>query len=283
MHVYDTCVRKRHATATLPRYRRRPTGGITMNVVRSLSLSLLLVATAAGAAGGADQKPASDTETRIRAVLQLRFPEVKIEAVNPAPVAGLYEVLTPGEVVYVDASAEYMFTGKLLSTSTRRDLSTESWNEHNRIDFAQLPFDAAIKTVRGKGSRKLAVFTDPDCPYCRKLEKELAALDDVTIYSFLFPLESLHKGATAKARNIWCAADRAATWNGWMLEARLPPTAQCAMDPVAGNLDLGARLNVNVTPTLFFTDGNRTTGSQSAADLERMLSKSATPKAAMSR
>lgn len=254
-----------------------------MNVVRPLCLSLLLIATAATAAGKADKPGAANAEVRIRAVLQLRFPDVKIEAIRPAPVAGLYEVFTPGDVVYVDATGEYMFTGKLLNTGTKRDLSAASWNEHNRIDFSQLPLDAAIKTVRGNGSRTLAVFTDPDCPYCKQLEKELATLDDITIYSFLFPLESLHKGATAKSRNIWCSADRAATWNGWMLEARVPPSAQCATDPVAGNVDLGQRLKINVTPTLLFTDGNRATGSQLAADLERLLGKTGAPKAAMAR
>lgn len=238
-----------------------------MNVVRLIAPMLLVCAAAATTAS----TPAADPMLRIRATLQLRFPEVKIESIRPAPVAGLYEVFTAREIVYVDASGEYMLTGKLLTVSTRRDLTAQSWNEHNRIDFAQLPLDAAIKTVRGKGSRKLAVFTDPHCPYCKNLEKELAALDDVTIYAFLFPLEELHKGATERARYIWCSADRAETFRAWMLEARQPAATECANDPVNRNVELGTRLKVNVTPTVFFADGSRTTGSRPAAELERLL------------
>ncbi len=238
-----------------------------MNVVR-----LAAIATALACSAGA---PAGDDTTRLREVLEKRFPDVTVDRVSPAPVAGLYEVYTPGEVVYVDASGEYMFVGKLLATSTRRDLSAASWNEHNRIEFAKLPLDAAIKTVRGAGTRTLAVFTDPDCPYCRNLEKELAQLDDVTIYSFLYPLEQLHKGATTRARRIWCAADRTASWRAWMLESVQPAAAECPVDPVQGNLELGTRLRVQVTPTLFFVDGSRASGAMPHAELEKWLNRQA--------
>lgn len=244
-----------------------------MNVVRSLLLCALATATAATAATTATtaSTPAADAIVRIRAVLGLRFPEVKIEAIRPAPLAGLYEVFTADQVVYVDASGEFMLAGKLLSISTRRDLTAQSWSEHNRIDFAELPLDAAIKTVRGKGSRKIAVFTDPHCPYCKNLEKELAKLDDVTIYAFLYPLEQIHQGASERARNIWCAADPAASFRAWMIEARQPAAAECANDPVKRNLELGTRLKVGVTPTVFFADGSRTTGARPAAEIERLL------------
>ena len=241
-----------------------------MNVVRLLLLSALVTATVASAATNTG-KPPADPTLRIRAALQLHYPDVKIEAIKPAPISGLYEVFTAGEIVYVDVSGEYMLAGKLLSVSTKRDLTAQSWSEHHRIDFAQLPLDSAIKTVRGKGSRKLAVFTDPHCPFCKNLEKELAALDDVTIYEFLYPLESLHKGATERARNIWCSADRNATWSAWMLEAKQPATAECADDPVKNNLELGTRLKINSTPTLFFADGSRLTGAQPAAELDKLL------------
>src|SRR5262245_17075993 len=134
-----------------------------MTVVRLLALSLL----AAVSAASASSPPATDAEARIRAVLQLRFPDVKVEAIRPAPIKGLYEVFTAEQIVYVDATGEYMLAGKLLTISTRRDLTAENWNEHNRIDFAQLPLEAAIKTVRGKGTRRIAVFSDPHCPYCK--------------------------------------------------------------------------------------------------------------------
>lgn len=250
-----------------------------MTVVRLFLMYVLVAATAATAATPASP-PQADAAVRIRAVLQLRFPDVKIEAIKPAPVAGLYEVFTAEEIVYVDASGEYMLTGKMLSVSTKRDLTAQSWSEHNRIDFAALPLDAAIKTVRGKGTRKLAVFSDPHCPYCKNLEKELATLDDVTVYAFLYPLEKLHKGATESAHNIWCSADRAAAWSAWMIEAKQPAAAECANDPVSRNLELGTRFKINSTPTVFFADGSRITGARPAAELEKLLGGRSAPNTA---
>src|SRR5262245_53982094 len=234
-------------------------------------MKLVSLMAAAALAAGANAAVAADAAGKLRDTLKQRFPDVTVDLIRPAPVPGLFEVYTPGQVVYVDSSGEYMFAGKLLSTSTKRDLSAESWNEHNRIDFAKLPLEAAIRTVRGAGTRKLAVFTDPDCPYCRNLEKELAQLDDVTIYSFLFPLESIHKGATARARRIWCAADRDATWRAWMIDAVQPPPADCALDPVQANVALGEKLRVSSTPTLFFPDGTRENGALPRAQLEKLL------------
>lgn len=207
----------------------------------------------------------------IRTTLSQRFPGVQVDAVRPAPLPGLYEVYIRSEIVYVDAKAEYLLSGKLLTTADKRNLTAERWNEFNRIDFGKLPLDAAIKTVRGKGTRRLVVFSDPLCPFCRKLEHELANMDDVTLYTFLFPLEDLHKGATARARSIWCSSDRAEAWRAWMMESKEPAAAECALDPVAGNQSLGEKLNVTSTPTLFFSDGSRATGAIAAAEIDKLL------------
>lgn len=244
-----------------------------MTVVSFATLVALALAAGAHAAPAKTSEAEPKAAVQIRATLAERFPGVRIEGVRTAPVAGLYEVYIGSEIVYVDARAEHLLSGKLLTTTDKRNLTAERWDEFNRIDFASLPVDAAIKTVRGNGTRKLAVFSDPDCPFCRKLEQELASVDDVTIYVFLFPLEQLHKGATARSRTIWCSADRAEAWRAWMVEQKQPATAECAMDPVAGNQALAGKLHVTVTPTMFFSDGSRMTGAVSAADLGTQLVK----------
>ena len=127
--------------------------------------------------------------------------------------------------------------------------------------------------MRGNGERALAVFADPDCPYCHNLEKELAGLTDVTIYTFLYPLTSLHPDAKNKAHAIWCAADRSETWHDWMiLDKPAPaPAADCAQDPVDDLLALGARLKIVSTPVLFTENGHRVSGARSAAEINALL------------
>ena len=255
-----------------------------MSLVR---IAAAIFVTACGATVAAPAQPAEPAAAaHIRATLAARFPEVQVDAVRVSPIAGLFEVYTRGEMVYVDARAEHLLAGKLLTTADKRNLSAERWDEFNRIEFAELPLDAAIKSVRGQGTRRLAVFSDPLCPFCRKLEQELATLDDVTIYVFLFPLEELHRGATTHARAIWCAGDRTEAWRAWMIDAKEPAAAECALDPVAGNQALGGRLNVTSTPTIFFADGSRVAGALPAAELDKLLAqRSATerPPAAASR
>ena len=139
-----------------------------------------------------------------------------------------------------------------------------------RIDFASLPLERAIKTVHGNGKRQLAVFSDPDCPYCQKLEREtLNRMDDVTIYTFLFPLDR-HNDAARKSRLIWCAPDRALAWNNWMQDRQLPPPGIC-VPPLTANLKLGKKLGVSVTPTLVLPQGEFLLGAVDAETLEQKL------------
>ena len=212
-----------------------------------------------------------DASTQLRATLTQRYPEVHIDAIEPAPVAGLYAVYAGGRVLYADASGDHLLLGKLVDTRTRRDLSADALDAHNSIDFAKLPFDQAIRVVKGSGSRRLAIFEDPDCPYCRELEKQLGAVNDVTIFVFLLPLEELHPNATAHAHAIWCAKDRPRAWEEWMA-ARTPPQAsECAADPIAATRALAETLRVTSTPTLFLESGRRLGGALPAADLETLL------------
>ncbi len=220
------------------------------------------------AAAGSSAQDVSDT---VRETLAARFPNVHIIDVRPAVVPGLYEVFTGDAIAYADATGDHLFVGSLLDTRTRHDLSAERLDERNAIDFSTLPFDRAIKTVKGNGSRKLAIFSDPDCPFCQKLEHELTSVTDVTLYTFLYPLASVHPGAPAKAHAIWCAPDRSQAWSDWMLAKKAPPSATCDGDPIEELQALGNKLHINSTPTMFVGSGRRFGGALEAAKLEQLL------------
>ncbi len=218
---------------------------------------------------------APDVSAAIRETLAKRFPDVKVVDVRPAPVPGIYEVFTGDSMVYADATGDHLFLGQLVDTRDRRNLSAESMDARLAVDFGTLPLDRAIKTVKGNGSRKLAVFSDPDCPFCQQLEHELASVTDVTIYTFLFPIESLHPDATNKARAIWCAKDPSATWTKWMTEKQSPVAASgCKADPIDELQKLGDKLRVSSTPTMFFANGKRVGGAMAAANLNQLLDQS---------
>jgi thiol:disulfide interchange protein DsbC len=234
-----------------------------MRAAHSALLILLAVASPALWAAA----PLDPAAVELKRKLIERFPGVPIDAVQPfAPIPGLYEVVTDTEIVYSDVSGNYLVAGRIMDTRTQQDVTGARWAEVNAIDFASLPMDRAIKVVKGNGSRKLAVFADPDCPYCKELEKSLAQLTDITVYTFLFPLPS-HPDARNKSRYIWCASNRDALWTGWMLQGTTLPKKTCDADPIEQNLALGKKLKVNATPTIFLANGQRIDG---ALPLEQM-------------
>lgn len=193
-----------------------------------------------------------------------------VETVAKLPYAGLYEVvLKSGELVYTDEKASFLMDGRIIDTKTRRDITAARTAQLSSIDFGSLPLDHAIKQVRGNGSRVMVTFEDPNCTYCKRLGKELAKMSDVTIYTFLYPI--LSADSTDKSRNIWCAKDKAKTWNDWILDAKAPVAAKCDSGVVDKNVELGRKLRVNGTPTIFLADGRRLGGYLPAAELEQML------------
>ena len=175
-------------------------------------------------------------------------------------------------LAYVDATGRYFLFGHLYDMRQQRDLTAERKDAMARIDFGSLPLADALTEVRGKGTRTLAIFSDPDCPYCRRLEAELRGLDDVTIHTFLMPLASLHPAARGKAVSVWCATDRLATWQALMLRDALPPQADCP-HPVDRNVALGEQLGINGTPTLIAGDGRVLAGAASRDQIEAWLSR----------
>ena len=204
------------------------------------------------------------------ATLKRLYPGTAFDTVAASPVPGLSEVVMGTNVAYVDASGRYFLFGRLFDMQHQRDLTAERIEQLSAIDFGALPLEAAIKTVHGTGHRTLAVFSDPDCPHCRALEQTLAALQDVTLYTFLYPVETLHPGARDKAIAVWCAPDRAQAWSNLMTRGVVPAAASCS-HPIDRIVALGTTLRILGTPTLFAGDGRRTVGAQSAAELDAWL------------
>jgi thiol:disulfide interchange protein DsbC len=218
---------------------------------------------------GAAAKP--DAAATIRHNIESRFPGAHILDVRPSAIPGLYELFMGDQIVYSDAAGDYLIVGSMVDTQTKQNLTEARLNDHGKIDFSVLPLDRAIKIVKGNGSRKFAVFSDPDCPFCQQLEKSLLPVTDITMYVFLYPIASLHPQAPAKAHAIWCAADRSQAWTQWMHEKKLPPAKTCSGDPIDALQKLGDTLHINSTPTLFFADGRRVAGAITTAELEKLL------------
>lgn len=216
---------------------------------------------------------AAADEAAIRKAIQGTYPKVKVESVTKTPYAGLYEVFIDGQIIYADENFTYFIAdGRLVDAKTRKELTSSRLDELTKVDFDALPLDKAIKVVRGNGSRKMVVFSDPDCPYCKKLEKEgLLSLTDVTIYTFLYPLEGLHPDAGNKARAIWCSPDKAKAWSDWALNGQLPKGSASCDAPLDKIAALGRKLGVTSTPTLIFSDGKRILGAYPNKDIEQAL------------
>ncbi len=231
-----------------------------------IATALLLMATVAYA-----------DEAAVRAAAKNLVPDVKVNSVRPTPVAGISEVVFSGEqgpmLVYINDKGTHAFAGELIDILKERNLTEERIEELTRVKFDSLPLDKAVKVVKGKGKRRLVVFSDPDCPYCRRLEKELTKIDDVTVYTFLYPIA--HPAAIPKSKLIWCAADRAQAWTDYMLNGALPANKGDCANPLDAVMALGQKMRVNGTPTLIFTNGRRIPGFVPADRLEILLQEAA--------
>jgi thiol:disulfide interchange protein DsbC len=236
--------------------------------------ALLTAVCAAAPVLAADDVPPISKEViaKVRAALKERVPQLTVLDVRGSEIPGLYEVLAPDGVTYTDITGNYVLMGSLIDTRAHRNLSQVHWQDFNRVDYASLPFRLAIKSVKGDGSRQIAVFADPKCPFCQQLEQQLDKMDNITIYTFLYPLEEIHPGATAQAHQIWCSADREATWTHWMRKHETPaPGADCKDDPVKELAAFGEHLHIITTPTIIFPSGERSPGLPSQQQFDQML------------
>ena len=221
--------------------------------------------------------PALANEAAIRKAIAERMPNApKIDEVRPSPMPGLWEIRIGNEIRYTDPTGSYLIEGELVDLKARKNLTEERVTQLNRVDFAALPFKDALMWKNGTGKRRIAVFADPNCGYCKRFEKGLQEMKDVTVYTFLIPI--LGGDSPEKSRAIWCAKDGAGTWLAWMLKGEQPPKAPAGCDDgaIERNLALSRKIHVNGTPAILLEDGNRIPGAVSPAELEKRLQGQAT-------
>ncbi|OYZ69591.1 DsbC family protein [Acidovorax sp. 24-64-9] len=213
---------------------------------------------------------ASAQEAAIRKTLAERIPQMeKIDEVRTTAMPGLYEVRIGTDLFYTDAKGNYVIQGELIDTKARRNLTEDRINKLTAVEFSALPLKDAFTIVRGDGKRKVAVFEGPNCGYCKRFERDMQNVDNITVYLFLYPI--LSPDSAEKSRNIWCAKDRAATWHDFMLRDKTPNTASCDTSAIQRNLAFGKKYKITGTPTLIFTDGSRVPGAINAQDVEKRL------------
>ncbi len=214
-------------------------------------------------------------ETAVKKLIEPRLGEnVKVDSVTKTPYSGLYEVRVNGDIIYTDEKAKYLFVGRVLDTQTYKDYTKERIDEISKIKFSDLPLDSAMKMVKGDGKRVIAIFEDPNCGYCKRFRQTLQDVDNVTVYTFMYNI--LSEDSITKSRNVWCSADRGKTWDDWMLNNKVPPTATAnCTTPHDKVLALGQKLRVTGTPTVFFADGTRIPG---AIDIKALEAKFASIK-----
>jgi len=235
-----------------------------MKSIKKMALAVL-VAVGMLAAGAQAQ------EAAIRKNLGDRLPQLgKIDEVGKTPMSGLFEVRVGNELYYTDAEGNFLLQGHLIDTKLQRNLTEERQEKLLAIDFATLPVKDAFTIVRGNGKRKLVVFEDPNCGYCKRFERDLQKIDNITVYMFLYPI--LGQDSVEKSRNHWCAKDRGKAWLDWMVRDQAAPAASCDTAAVARNLDFGKKHKISGTPTLLFADGTRVPGAIAAQQVEKFLS-----------
>lgn len=221
----------------------------------------------------ASKSASADKSKLIEAKLHKRFPATQVTSVQKSPIKGIYEVLMGKNIAYIDENADMFLFGHIFDMATQQDITQAKQDGMNRVDFDKLPLDKAIKVVKGDGSREFAVFTDPDCPYCKQLEASLAELDNYTMYVLLYPIAQLHPEASAHADAIWCADDKVAAWHTFMTVGKLPttPAKKDCVSPVADIAPIGHSLGVEGTPTLVSKSGKITPGAPQGKMLEAVL------------
>lgn len=237
--------------------------------VRSISLLALAAALA---------WPALAQEAQIRKNLAERLPDFpKIDEVSRTPIPGLWELRIGNEVLYTDEQGNHIVQGTLFDTKAKVNLTEKRIAKLTAIDFDQLPLKDSMVVKQGTGARKLAVFADPNCGYCKRLERDMLAVKDVTIYTFLYPV--LGPDSNDKSRSIWCSKDAMKTWRAWMLDGTMPAKVMgaCNTDAIERNTAFGRKYRINGTPALLFEDGQRVQGALPAAELEKRLAEAARP------
>ena len=206
----------------------------------------------------------------IKAALQKKFPEAPVESVRKIPYGNLFEVTSGGEIFYTDDKVSYILLGSLIDTKSKVNVTELRLRQVNAIKFADLPLDSAVKIVRGNGLRRVAIFEDPNCGYCKRFERDLQGISDITVYIFLLPI--LAPDSVDKSKAVWCAPDRGQAWLDLMLKGTLPGGDGKCNTPIDKVLALGREKKIQGTPTIIFEDGERVPGAMPIAQFEKKLS-----------
>jgi thiol:disulfide interchange protein DsbC len=238
-----------------------------------LALAALLLALppavlAQDAKSNAAREAATRDTAAVKKLLEEKFPGATVTSVSKSPYFGLYEAQFDDRIVYTDAKVTYVMVGAVYDANTKQNLTEARQRQLNRVAWESLPLDLAFKRVKGNGTRKFAMFSDADCPFCKRIENDIKRLDDVTIYTFLFPIDQLHPDAARKSAMIWCAPDRAKAWDAFFEAGTLPDNKGDCATPIKDTALLGNRLRVSATPTLVFADGSMVPGALPLAQLE---------------
>lgn len=238
-------------------------------MLRALLLSIMLIG-----AGFA-----SADEASVKKLTQAKFPQAKIDSVKKTPYGGLYEVYMDGSIHYTDEKMSFfIITGQLIDTKTSLNVTEQRMRKLTALNVNDMPpQEMAIKRVKGDGRRRLIVFSDPMCPYCRRIEQEFTKLNNVTIYLFPYPIEKRFPGSTELSKAIWCSPDRAKAWDEWMLKGTRPAAKGTCVTPIDDLDRIGNKLDISVTPTVIFADGAPMKGMVTAADMDRLMNQTPAP------
>ncbi|MFZ6649420.1 DsbC family protein [Undibacterium sp. TJN25] len=210
-------------------------------------------------------------ETAVKKLVEPRLGEgVVVDSVTKTPYAGLFEVRIGSEILYTDEKAKFLFVGSVIDSQTSVDYTKNRIADLNKIKFSDLPLDAAVKMVKGNGKRVVAIFEDPNCGFCKKFRHTLQGVDNITVYTFMYNI--LAEDSATKSKNVWCSADKSKAWDDWMLNGKAAPVAAASCNtPNDKVYELGRKLNVSGTPTIFFADGTRMPGAVDAKTFEAKL------------
>lgn len=218
------------------------------------------------------EQSVKDESAEVLRTINKKYPGITVTSISKASVGNMYEVIMGKNIAYVDTAADQFLFGHIFDMKTQQDVSQAKLDELSKVEWEKLPLKNAIKVVRGKGTRVFAVFSDPDCPYCKQLEKNLNELDDYTMYVFLNPLEEIHPQARSHSNSIWCSKNPAVVWHEFMANGTSLPTVKtgCAA-PVSENIALGQSIGVQGTPILFRKDGKSLPGAAPSASIENFI------------
>ncbi|WP_414630584.1 DsbC family protein [Acinetobacter sp. UBA801] len=197
-----------------------------------------------------------------------QHPQLKLDNIQATEMKGIYSASMDGQVVYLNEDAQHILAGSMIRLKDQHNLTKDLLIQQNSVDWKKLPLQDAIKNVRGTGKRQIAIFSDPNCPYCKQLEAELKKLDNITIYTFILPLKAQ---SVAPSKQVYCEKNPALAWENLITKAQLPTSQTSCANPVERNMALAHRLGVNGTPAIIFSNGFKVMGAYPAAQIEQIF------------